>query len=223
MNYWKSLSLILVLSTGIAYGMEERGRAKFINIIQEYYPSSKQFPEETWQQIISKWFDPLIDVAQEENESIETIVQFNIIVDGFVQLVTFHEGSNIAIEGKNIAIKQITPGRMIKGTWKIIQQPEIAAYTLPWAYVPRVNTDLLIAVLKDEQEFLLSINYTSTNCTNTSMTVLIDGQPIRDNANNIITFWEGSTLYGKGKTVAIRPLGTCTGNNTINGDLKLKK
>lgn len=151
------------------------------------------------------------------------ILQFRLIVDGVTLPVTFHEGSYVTVEGKSIAIQQITPGKMIRGTWKIIQQPEISANSSSWNYVPRVNADMLIASLKTEQEFLLSINYSSTNCTNTSMTVIIDGQPVLDNNNNPLIFWEGSTIYGKGKTVVIRAAGTCTGNNTVNGDFKIKK
>lgn len=79
MNYWKVLSLFLVLSTGMAYGMEERGREKFVELVKQYYPSSEQFPQKTWEEIITKWYDPLVEVAREENEPIETVVQFNII------------------------------------------------------------------------------------------------------------------------------------------------
>jgi archaellum component FlaG (FlaF/FlaG flagellin family) len=151
-------------------------------------------------------------------------LQFNVIVDGVTLPVTFHEGSYVAVEGKSIALQQVNPGKMIKGTWKIIQQPDLLATTLPWSFFPAINSDMLVANLKTEQEFLLSINYTSTNCTNTSFTVIIDGQPVKDAANNTLVFWEGSTIYGKGKSILIRASGTCSNvNATVNGDLKLRK
>lgn len=151
------------------------------------------------------------------------ILKFNVIVDGVTIPVSFYEGTYIAVEGKNIALQQISPGKMIKGSWKIIQQPEVAATTLPWVLSPKLNTEMLIANLKTEQEFLLTINYTSSNCTNTGMTVMIDGQPIKDNNNNVLTFAEGSTIYAKGKTVTLRVTGNCTGNNAVTGELKLRK
>lgn len=151
------------------------------------------------------------------------VLQFNLIVDGVTLPVTFHEGSSVAVEGKSIAIQQTAAGKMFRGTWKIIQQPEVGATTLPWGFVPKVNADQVVATLKTEQEFLLSINFSSTGCTNTAMTVYIDGQPVRDAANNVLTFWEGSTVYGKGKLVVIRPTGTCSATGMIAGDLKLRK
>lgn len=157
------------------------------------------------------------------NMTDNAILQFKITVDGVIIPTTFQEGSNVVVEGSNVAIQQITPGVMVKGTWTIIQQTDIPATTIPWNYYPSLTNELLIASLKVEQEFLLSINYNSANCTNTSYSIMIDGQPVKDANNNNLKFLEGSTLYGKGKSVTIRANGTCTGNNPIYGDIKLKK
>jgi hypothetical protein len=112
---------------------------------------------------------------------------------------------------------------MVKGAWAIIQEPEISATTIPWNYYPSLSNDLLVASLKVEQEFLISINYATINCSNTSFNIFIDGQPIKDANNNTLIFLEGSTVYGKGKNIVIRATGACTNNTPIGGDLKLAK
>jgi hypothetical protein len=152
------------------------------------------------------------------------VLLYNIIVDGVTLPITFHEGSAVVVEGKSIAIRQVAPlKKMIRGTWKVLQQPEVAATNFPWFFVPRINVDQLIASLKTEQEFLLTITSLSPNCTNTNMTVIIDGQPVKDDNNNVLILPEGSTIYGKGKVISLRATGVCSGNNTINGTLNLKK
>lgn len=152
------------------------------------------------------------------------VLLYNVIVDGVMLPITFHEGTTVVVEGKNIAIRQVAPlKKMIRGTWKVVQQAEIAANIFQWFFVPRINVDQLIASLKTEQEFLLTITPQSPNCTNTSFMVIIDGQPVKDDNNNVLIFPEGSTISGKGKVISLRATGTCTGNNTINGTLNLKK
>ena len=152
-----------------------------------------------------------------------SILQFRITVDGAAIQATFQEGSYIVVEGNDVTIQQLGSGTMVKGTWTILQQPDILATTIPWNYFPTLTNDLLVASLKVEQEFLLSINYTSINCANTSFTVFIDGQPVKDASNNVLKFLEGSTIYGKGKYITIRASGTCATNSAIYGDLKLRK
>jgi hypothetical protein len=151
-----------------------------------------------------------------------SILQFRIFVDGLPIQATFQEGSYVVVEGKEIAVEQVNQGTMAMGTWTILQQPELAATNIPWNYYPSLSNDLLVASLKTEQEFLISINRTSY-CTNTSFIVFIDGQPVKDRNNNTIIFLEGSTIYAKGKSIVIRATGTCTNNNPITGDLKIKK
>lgn len=150
-------------------------------------------------------------------------MQFKITVDGTVIEAMFQEGSSVVVEGKEIAIQQLTHGTMVKGTWAIIQQPEKSAITIPWNYYTSLSNDLLVSSLKMEQEFLLSINYHTPQCSNTSFTVMIDGQPVIDENNTILKFFEGSTIYGKGKYITIRATGTCNKNTPIAGDLKLIK
>ena len=152
-----------------------------------------------------------------------SILQFRIIIDGVPVQATFQEGSYIVVEGKEIAIEQLSQGSMIKGTWAILQEPEKLATTIPWNYYPSFTNNLLVADLKVEQEFLLSINYTTINCSNTSFIVFIDGQPVKDSSNNTLKLLAGSTIYGKGKSILIRAAGVCTNNTPIAGDLKLNK
>jgi hypothetical protein len=151
------------------------------------------------------------------------IMQFNVIADGVLIPVSFYEGSTVLVEAKDIAIQQVTPGTFIGGSWKLVQKPAITSVSIPWAGYPKLNKDILVASLKTEQEFVLSINQSSSNCTATSMTVLIDGIVVKDNANQPLVFAPGSSIYGKGKVVTLRPIGNCAGNtNPVYGSLKLK-
>jgi hypothetical protein len=151
------------------------------------------------------------------------IVQFNVIADGVLQPVSFYEGSVVLIEAKDIALQQVTPGAFFSGNWKLVQKPAIAAVSIPWAGYAKLNKDILVASLKTEQEFVLSLNQTSSNCTATSMTVFIDGVVVKDNANLPLVFAPGSSIYGRGKLITLRPTGNCIGNtNPVYGSLKLK-
>jgi hypothetical protein len=151
------------------------------------------------------------------------IVQFNIFADGVVIPVSFFEASVVLVEAKDIAIQQVTPGAFFSGNWKLVQKPAIASVSIPWAGYAKLNKDILVASLKTEQEFVLSLNATSSNCTATSMTVFIDGVVVKDNANQPLIFAPGSSIYGRGKLITLRPMGNCTGNtNPVYGNLKLK-
>jgi hypothetical protein len=151
------------------------------------------------------------------------IMQFNVIADGVLIPVSFYEGSVVLVEAKDIALQQVTPGAFISGNWKPVQKPAIASVSIPWAGYPKLNKDILVASLKTEQEFVLSINSTSSNCTATSMTVFVDGVVVKDNANQPLIFAPGSSIYGRGKVITLRPAGNCTGNtNPVYGSLKLK-
>jgi archaellum component FlaF (FlaF/FlaG flagellin family) len=156
-------------------------------------------------------------------QSDANILQFNIIADGVVLPVSFYEGSVVLVEAKEIAIQQVTPGVVFAGTWKVVQKVPVAPITTTWAGYAQLNRDILIASFKTEQEFVLSVNGTSTNCTNTAMTVFIDGVVVKDNNNQPLIFAPGSSIYGKGKVITLRPSGTCTGNtNPVYGTLKIK-
>ena len=148
---------------------------------------------------------------------------FTVIADGVRIPVQFTEGSGVIVEAKSVAIEQTTPGRLIRGTWKVIQQPDIAAEVLPWAATQRLNSELLIASFQTEREFVLSINSTSSNCVGTAMTVTIDGTPIKDTRGATLSFAEGSSVVGKGKLVVVRSAGSCTGLSTVNGDLRIAR
>jgi hypothetical protein len=149
-------------------------------------------------------------------------LQYNIIVDGVVQPTSFYEGSVVVVEGKDIAIQQVNPGASLNGTWRMIQKPAAATTSMAWAGYARLNRDILVASLKTEQEFVLSINNNIPNCTATAMQVLIDGVSVKDAANQPLVFMPGSYIYGRGKVITLRPIGNCTGvNNPVMGSIKL--
>jgi hypothetical protein len=151
------------------------------------------------------------------------IYQAEVIVDGVKVPNVLVEGSFVIVEGKQIAIRQVGNGAKVRGTWKVIQQADVATEKNPWSGYPTLNKDMQVMSLKREQEFVLSINLSSTGCTGTSMIVYIDGNAVKDSAGNPIVFAEGSSINGKGKDVSIRVSGTCGNFNFIAGDLKIVK
>ncbi len=149
-------------------------------------------------------------------------LQYNVIVDGVAQPVSFYEGSVVVVEGKDIAIQQVSTGPMVNGTWRMMQKPAAAATSIPWAGYARFNRDILVTSLKTEQEFVLSVNNNIPNCTATAMYVLIDGVMVKDTANQPLVLQSGSSVYGRGKQVTLRLIGNCTGvNNPVSGSIKL--
>lgn len=165
--------------------------------------------------------DPKVYSIQNTIMMDEAILEFEIVADGLTIPAKLYEGGCVAVEGKNIFIRQTKPGRMIKGGWKIIQQPEIGAIVIPWVGYPSLNKEILVANLKTEQEFIIEVHEVF-DCSDATFQVIIDNIPIKDNNNNILTFWSGSSLIGKGKTVVVKVNGSCTGSKTVSGYLKLK-
>ena len=151
------------------------------------------------------------------------VLQFTVIVDGVRIPTRFTEGSGVLVEGKSIAIEQSTPGRLVQGNWKVIQQPDVLAERVQWGSTQSLNINLLVASFQTEREFVLSINTVSTNCSGTSMTVTIDGTPVRDANGAVLALPEGSSLLAKGKSIVVKTAGNCTGLNTVNGDLRITK
>ncbi len=149
------------------------------------------------------------------------IIEFEIIADGVIIPAKMYEGGFVAVEGKSIFIRQTKPGRMIKGSWKTIQQSETQATVITWTGYPSLNKDILVANLKTEQEFIIEI-HGSIDCNDATFQVFIDNVPVKDNNNNTLTFWNGSSLLGKGKSVVVRVNGSCTNTQTVSGYLKLK-
>lgn len=151
----------------------------------------------------------------------DAILEFEIIADGVTIPTKMYEGGVVAVEGKSIFIRQTRPGRLIKGTWKTIQQPETTAIVIPWVGYPSLNKEILVCNLKTEQEFIIEI-HGSLDCNDATFQVFIDNIPVKDSSNNTLTFWNGSSLIGKGKSVVVKVNGSCTGSKTISGYLKLK-
>jgi hypothetical protein len=155
------------------------------------------------------------------------VLQFNIIVDGTTIPATFFEGNYVIVEGKKIVIQQLNAGKCAKGSWKVIQQPEVLAEKTTWSGYPQIQKDILIASLKTEQEFVISLNSTSTDCQNTSMSIFIDSVPVTATGaggSSTSTFAGGSSIVGFGKLVTARVVGTCASPTaSINGDFKLLK
>lgn len=151
----------------------------------------------------------------------DAILEFDIIADGVTIPTKMFEGGFVAVEAKSIFIRQTKPGKQIKGSWKTIQQPETAATVIPWMGYASLNKDILVASLKTEQEFIIEI-HGSLDCNDAAFQVFIDNVPVKDGSNNTLTFWNGSSLIGKGKLVVVRVSGSCTGAKPITGYLKLK-
>lgn len=149
-------------------------------------------------------------------------LEFDVIADGVILPAKMFEGGYAIVEAKEIFIRQATPGQFILGAWKIIQNGSTGFFRTQWAGYPSINKDILVTDLKTEQEFVLSINRSTVDCQNTSFSVYIDGNAVKDSNNNTLIFYAGSSIIGKGKKVVIRVNGTCGNSTPVTGDIKLK-
>lgn len=73
MNYWKALSLILVLSTGMAYGMDENKKG-FIDYIKRNDPAAKNFGQAEWNEIINEIYQPLVEGSKASGQPLSDMI-----------------------------------------------------------------------------------------------------------------------------------------------------
>lgn len=151
------------------------------------------------------------------------VVQFRFYVDGKTIITPLNEGGSVFIQGKSIFIEQVDNGVNYLATWEVVQEEELEFERAVWVVYPQEGTQSLVASFEEDQEFVLSLNRTSNGCTNGKMTVIIDGQPVKDYQNKTINFLEGSSIIGKGKNVSVVVTGTCADKSKFYGEIKLHK
>lgn len=150
-------------------------------------------------------------------------VDFKIQVDGKQTIAHLNEGGSIFVEGKEIHIEQVTAGVNILATWEAVQEQIIEFEQANWTAFPQDGGESLVCAFEDEQEFVLSINSSSTGCRNGLMSVIIDDSAVEDLSGNLLQILEGSSIIGKGKIVSIRVTGDCDNHNPFRGEVKIRK
>jgi hypothetical protein len=150
-------------------------------------------------------------------------LKFRFYVDGKTIIAPLNEGGSVFIQGKSIFVEQLESSNNFIATWQAVQEEELQFTRAAWVVNPQEGNQSLVASFEDDQEFVISFDRTSPGCSNGKMTVVIDGQTIKDHKNKIITFLEGSSVIGKGKNVSVIVSGTCTKNNKFHGEIKLHK
>lgn len=156
----------------------------------------------------------------------EDVLRFGLVVDGVAIPMQIYQGGSAVVEGKSIAIQQVNPGPILRGSWAVLQAVDVLAETINWYAYPDINREVLVASLATEQDFVLGITGGGPNCRATSMTVTIDGTPVMGPTRRPIVFPEGSQFLGRGKSIVVQASGTCLqppGGAPVQGTLRIRK
>lgn len=157
-------------------------------------------------------------------EMVDSVIQkFKIYVDNKAIVAPFFEGSSIFVEGKSIEIEQLGKGASMLAQWEVVREKKIQFERAVWVANPRVSQPTLIAAFIKETEFVVTLNRTSTGCSNGQMIVSIDGNSVKSRASKVVKFEQGSSLIGSGKIVFALVTGQCKANNLFYGTIKISK
>ncbi len=152
---------------------------------------------------------------------------FMIYVDGSATALPyfFNEGSTAYIEAKSIVIREVNPGAdppmFRQGTWRVVQEEQLASTTYPFVDLP-VNRPHLLANFITPQDFVVEVNDGGgAQCSLGFMTVFVDAKPILNPlTGKIAEFPMGSGVHGNGKNVAISFVGVCPAKKGFSGHIK---
>ena len=150
-------------------------------------------------------------------------VDFKIIADDKQITANLNEGGAIFVEGKEVYIEQTSTGENFLATWDVVQENLVEFERAAWTAFPQDGGESLIFAFNNEQDFVLSINRTSTGCRNGVMSIRIDEKQVKDSSGNILQLLEGSSIIGNGKTVSIKVSGSCENNSPFRGEVKIRK
>lgn len=146
-----------------------------------------------------------------------------LIADGKSFTITMCAGNNIVVQGKSIYIEQAdTDESGSIGHWEIIQEPTVECEESIWALYPDTSIQNLIAVFEEEIDFVLYFGLTS-ECNNGVLCIIIDGREVKDIKGKTLSLLSGSSVIGKGKSIAISISGTCPSGNPFTGGIKIRK
>jgi hypothetical protein len=154
-------------------------------------------------------------------------LQFAIYVDGQPLPVPLFQGGSAVVQGSRIAMLQRAGGASVPGSWTVLQEPQVPVEQINWIGYPSIDREILVASLKTEQEFVLTLTRGGgTQCKQTTMTVTIDGTPVRATNGQPMVFHDGASVLGKGKVVTVRVGGTCPpppGIAWVAGTLRIRQ
>jgi hypothetical protein len=159
-------------------------------------------------------------------------IAFEIYVDGNALVKhTLMEGSTAFIEAKRIVIKQVIPDTgdptmFPQGTWKAVQEPEIATVSYSFGELPPSRKHLL-ANFATAQDFIVDFgpyNTSTQPCTSGFMMVYVEDRAVANPLTNTpAEFPLGSSFHGYGKNVAVSFTGTCPAKRGFTGNMRFLK
>ncbi len=149
--------------------------------------------------------------------------KFKFYVDGSEIEGMLYEGGSLFLEGKEIQIEQTGSGTNILATWECVQELQNDFYSSTWNAFPQDSDEILLAAFSQDTDFVVEFNRTNTNCSEGKMTLIIDGNIIKDISGKTLQFLEGSSIIGNGKHIKIKVTGYCSNNAHFSGRIKIQK
>lgn len=148
-------------------------------------------------------------------------VKFQIHDDGTTYSAILPEGGGMIIDSKSLAISQLNAGSSFQGKWEVLDDNQ-GFHQVDWNAYPTQNERVLLGAFDSETTFTLSINK-SLNCSGGLILIYVDDQVVTDLNNQPLQFLEGSSIAGFGKKIEVKVTGSCTGENSFGGTLKIEE
>lgn len=148
-------------------------------------------------------------------------VKFQIHNDGGTYTAILPEGGGMIIDSKALAISQLNAGSSFQGNWEVLDDT-VGFHQVSWNAYPTQTERVLLGAFDNETMFTLTINK-SQGCSGGLMLIYVDDKVVTDSKNQPLQFLEGNSIAGFGKKVEVKVTGTCTGENSFGGTLKIEK
>lgn len=148
-----------------------------------------------------------------------TNLSYTIVRDGQTVVPASGEGNAALIEGRNLSIRQTTPGIGMAGVWRASRFPGTAPLDrqVQWGAFPGRET---IVASFDKSRLLLVTLYESNDCTDETMQVKIDDVPLKYGSGSVIRWPGNGSVLTYGKKVSLAIGGSCAAGVTAIGQLR---
>lgn len=129
------------------------------------------------------------------------------------------EGNSVAIEGRNLSIRQNGNGVVMQGVWSAFRfpGPALDSRMLQWGAFPGRET---IVASFDKSRLLVVSLFETTDCTNETMQLKIDDQLIKFSNGGVARWLGNGSVLTYGKKVSVTIEGTCSPGIPANGRLR---
>lgn len=150
------------------------------------------------------------------------VAQFRVNADGTSQIIVVEEGGSVFVEAQSVSVTQRRSGTYAQGIWEIVND-STPHTSLSWKFFPQTNSRITVASFKQDRTFVVSLNSSTIGCSNGTMVVFVDGEPVKDDRGRTLNLLAGSSIIGTGKVVEIKASGTCSTGDGFMGSLSFAR